>query len=227
MFRSRGIAGALRYYGTATLDLFRDLSPRRRKSRYGDIGYDFDHGVDTTWATVGLRTRLRELLSGGQYQASEPDLFHEMLRALPKPVDGFTFVDLGSGKGRALLMASNYPFRRVLGVELLSELNDIAVSNISTYRNPGQKCFNIESRVGDVRDLVFPSEPTVLYMFNPFLEHVLRAVLSNLRASLLKTPRDMYVIYHNPVGENIFRDRRWLCELTRTPQYAIYQANCE
>ena len=43
-------------------------TPSRRKSRYGDIDYDFEHGVNTTWANVSLRTRLRELLSEGQYQ---------------------------------------------------------------------------------------------------------------------------------------------------------------
>ncbi len=70
------------YYGSAGLDLLRDLTPQRRRSRYGDIDFDFDHHVDTTWATVSFRTRLRELLSGGQYQASEPELFHEILQAL-------------------------------------------------------------------------------------------------------------------------------------------------
>ena len=77
----------------------------------------------TAWTrrgpTVSLRTRVRELLSGGQYQPSEPALFHEILDSLPVAVDGFTFIDLGSGKGRTLLMASEYPFRRIIGVEFL------------------------------------------------------------------------------------------------------------
>ena len=59
--------------------MLRDLTPERRKSRYGDIDFDFEHGVDTTWATVSLRTRVREWLSGGQYQPSEPALFREII----------------------------------------------------------------------------------------------------------------------------------------------------
>ena len=78
MVRHRGIVGALGYYSGAAISLLRDLSPQRRRSRYGDTDYDFDHHVDTTWATVSFRTRLRELLSGAQYQASEPELFHEI-----------------------------------------------------------------------------------------------------------------------------------------------------
>jgi hypothetical protein len=120
--RIRGAFGALRYYTAGTWELLRDLAPGRRRSRFGDIDYDFDHGVDTTWATVTLRTRVRELLSGARYQPSEPELFHKILTSLPVKPDGFTFIDLGSGKGRTLLMASDYPFARIIGVELLDEL---------------------------------------------------------------------------------------------------------
>ena len=155
-FRHRGFTGSLRYYAREFVDLLRDLTPERRKSRYGDVDYDFEHGVDTTWATISLRTRLREWLSGGQYQPSEPALFDEMLSALPAAADGFTFIDLGSGKGRTLLMASSYPFRRIIGVELLEELNAIALENIARYRSPEQQCFNIEAKTGDAAALSSP-----------------------------------------------------------------------
>src|SRR5271169_3671143 len=121
--RVRGVGGAFRYYTLGAFELLRDLTPGRRRSRYGDIDYDFDHGVDTSWATVTLQTRIRELLSGGQYQPSEPELFREIMGALPVKPDGFTFIDLGSGKGRTLLMASDFAFGRVIGVELLAELD--------------------------------------------------------------------------------------------------------
>ena len=182
--RTRGALGALRYYALGTFELLRDLTPGRRRSRYGDIDYDFEHGVDTTWATVSLQTRFRELLSGGQYQPSEPELFRQILRALPAKPDGFTFIDLGSGKGRTLLMASDFAFQRIIGVELLTELDAIAKQNIARYHGDQQKCFAIESQAQDAREFVFPAEPMVLYLFNPFPEHVLRVVLANLRDSL-------------------------------------------
>jgi hypothetical protein len=222
--RNRGFFGALSYYVRATLDFVRDLTPQRRRSRYGDIDYDFEHGVDTTWATISLRTRLRELASAAQYQPSEPELFHRILQALPVQPDDFTFIDLGSGKGRTLLMASDYPFHRIIGVELLPELNQIAQKNIAAYFAERQRCFKIESFAGDAREFEFPQEPLVLYLFNPFPDYVLQAVLNNLRLSFKAQPREIYVIYHNLVHEDLFRLQGWLSELHRTHQFAIYQA---
>lgn len=204
--------------------MVRDLTPSRRKSRYGDIDFDFEHGVDTTWATVTLRTRIREWLSGSQYQPSEPALFHQIIESLPFPADGFTFIDLGSGKGRTLLMASSYPFQRIIGMELLGELNAIAVQNISRYRSADQRCFAIESHVGDARHFDFPAEPAILYLFNPFPRHIWREVLANLHASVVSAPRPVYVIYHNPVHEDIPNSQSWLHERTRTHQLVIYEA---
>ena len=221
---SRGLMGALRYYATESFELLRDLSPTRRRSRYGDIDYDFDHGVDTTWATVPLRTRLRELLSGARYQPSEPSLFHQILQCLPVAPDGFTFIDLGSGKGRTLLMASAYPFRRIVGVELLAELDAIARQNIARYHDDQQKCFALECHAGDARDYGFAAEPVVIYLFNPFPEAVLRTVLANLRDSVTDFPRPAYVLYHNLVHERFFAECAWLQPVYRTPQYAIYRA---
>jgi len=223
--RHLGVLGAMRYYLTASVEFLRDLTPQRRRSRYGDIDYDFEHGVDTTWATVSLRTRFRELVSSARYQPSQPELFHEILRALPVPLDGFTFIDLGSGKGRTLLMASNYPFRRIIGVELLDELSDIARHNIAQYRSEQQKGFNVESFAGNARNFEFPNEPIVLYLFNPFPDYVLRIVLENLRVSFMTTPREIYVIYHNLAHEDMFRSQTWLRELHRTHQFAIYRAS--
>jgi len=222
--RERGVLGALVYYTAAGFELLRDLSPARRRSRYSDIDFDFDHKVDTTWANIGLRTRLREWASGGQYQASEPELFHRIILDLPAEPDGFTFIDLGSGKGRTLLMASDYPFRRIVGVELLAELNTVAHKNIERYRSEQQKCFAIESHAGDARDFDFPAEPTMLYLFNPFPERVLRAVLANLHESVRTAPREVVVVYHNLIHERVFADCTWLQPVFRTTQYAIYRA---
>ncbi len=221
-FRHRGTLGTLRFYGREFLDLLRDLTPSRRKSRYGDIDYDFEHGVDTTWATVSPRTRIREWLSGGQYQPSEPALFRQMIDSLPVAVDGFTFIDLGSGKGRTLLLASDYPFRRIIGMELLEELNAITLQNIARYRSEEQKCFDIAAQAGDARWFQFPPEPTVLYLFNPFPRHIWREVLANLHRSLLVAPRPVYLIYHNPVHEDILSEQSWLREALRTHQFIIY-----
>jgi hypothetical protein len=222
--RERGVLGALVYYTGAGFELLRDLSPARRRSRYGDIDFDFDYKVDTTWANIGLRTRLREWMSGGQYQPTEPEVFRRIISDLPVKPDGFTFIDLGSGKGRTLLMASGYPFRRIVGLELLAELDAVARKNIEQYGSEHQKCFAVESHAGDAREFDFPSEPTIVYLFNPFPQHVVRKVLANLQESLRTAPREVILVYHSLIHERVFAECMWLQPVLRTTQYAIYRA---
>lgn len=223
-------AGALR----ATLrmasilwEFVRESTPGRRKLRYGDAEFDWDHRVDTTSGSVGWRDRLMGVFHS-PYQPTEAALFYEMLDALCEHTGydcrEFTFVDLGSGKGRTLLMASHYLFQRVIGVELLPALNSIAVQNIRDYKNDGQKCFAIESICADATEYVFPDEAIVLYLFNPLPEAGLRRVLDNLARNPQRQPGKVYVIYHNPMLEAVLRENRAWKEVFRTHQYAIYES---
>ncbi len=101
----------------------RDSTPSRRRQRYGDLDFDWERRVNTTAGSVGWCTRPRGLLAGSFYQPSEPVLFREMVGGLPIDCSEFTFIDVGSGKGRALLLAADYPFRRIIGVEVPPELH--------------------------------------------------------------------------------------------------------
>lgn len=201
-----------------------DSSPSRRRQRYGDAGYDWDERVDTTSATVDWRTRLHGLLHS-PYQPSEPSLFHEMISRLPCKFEEFTFIDLGSGKGRALLMASDYPFQRIVGVELLPALHDVAKRNIEGYRGERQRCFEIAVTCGDARFFEFPAGPIVLYLFNPLPESGLRDVIANLERSLEERPREVWVVYHNPLLEEILAGARHLTRAwDASPQYVLYRS---
>src|SRR5580704_402274 len=95
----------------ALIDFVRDSTPERRRQRYGDAEYDWDHRVNTTSAAVGWRDRLLGVFHS-PYQPTESVLFHEMIGALSGQAGfnfhEFIFIDLGSGKGRTLLMASDY-----------------------------------------------------------------------------------------------------------------------
>jgi SAM-dependent methyltransferase len=187
----------------------RESTPEQRRRRYGDVEYDWNYHVDTTSATVSWRDRLLGLFHS-PYQPTEPALFHKMLRALNTDFADFTFVDLGSGKGRTLLMASDYPFRKIVGVELLPELHRAASENLRKYTSAGQRCFAIEARCGDARSFFFPFEPTVLYLFNPLSEAGLSTVIRNLDQSLREYPRMVFVLYHNPLLEHVLAASRVL-----------------
>jgi SAM-dependent methyltransferase len=200
-----------------------DSTPESRRRRFGDMEYDWEHRVNTTSGTVGWRARLLGSFHS-TYQPTEPDLFHEMMATLPIPFDTFTFVDLGSGKGRTLLMASEYAFWRIAGVELIAALHHAAQENIREYRSPTQRCRQIESILADAREFEFPDEPLVLYLFNPLPENALLEVCRRLEKSLRISPRPVYVIYHNPLLEDTLSKSAWLEKIGGTTQYTIYRA---
>jgi hypothetical protein len=219
-----GFSKTLRTLLANLWDFLLDSTPSRRRQRYGDIDFDWDYRVDTTGATVGWRDRLLGVFHSA-YQPTEPGFFHPMLQALEIDFSKFTFIDLGSGKGRVLLMASDYPFRRILGVELLPPLDQIAVENLKKYSSPAQRCFAIESLCEDARSFEFPLEPTVLYLFNPLPEEGLSAAMQNLAASLRAYPREVYVLYQNPVLRHVLDATPGLRYVTRDQYYLLYKSD--
>ncbi|MFZ0417372.1 MAG: class I SAM-dependent methyltransferase [Candidatus Sulfotelmatobacter sp.] len=223
-----GSVAATRQLLSALFEFVRDSTPERRRQRYGDAGYDWDHRVNTTSAAVGWHDRLLGVFHS-PYQPTEAALFHEMIAALSAQARfdfrDFIFIDLGSGKGRTLLMASDYPFRRIVGVELLPALNYAAQENLSKYRSESQKCFAIESICGDATEFAFPAEPTVLFLFNPFPEAGLKRVIANLEQSLREHPRTVYLLYHNPLLEHVLGESAALKKIYGTHQYAVYASD--
>jgi SAM-dependent methyltransferase len=216
---------ATRSLMAALWEFVRDSTPSRRRLGYGDADYDWDHRVNTTSGAVGWRDRLLGALHS-PYQPTEPALFQEMLKALAQhmslDVAEFAFVDLGSGKGRTLLMASDYPFRRVVGVELLPELNRIAQENLARYKSESQRCFELQSICADATNFPLPEGPLVIYLFNPFPESGLRRAVANLGRTLEEKPRPIYVLYHNPQLEHVLAGSALLRKLTGTHQYSIF-----
>ena len=201
-----------------------DSLPERRRRRYGDVDYDWEFRVDTTSATVGWRTRLLGLLHSA-YQPIEPDLFREIMAALEAEIDfsQFTFLDIGSGKGRALLLAAEYPFRRVVGIELLPELNFIAEENIRRFGSEKRACREVKSVCGDATEFSFPPESLVVFLFHPLPDAGLKKLVENLDASLQELPRRAYVIYVNPIFEEMVRSCSKLNKIGGTHQYSVFR----
>jgi len=222
-----GPLAATRALAATLWEFLRGSTPARLRQRYGDADYDWDYRVNTTSAAVGWRDRLLGAFHS-PYQPTEPALFHEMLDALARDFrlnfGDFTFLDLGSGKGRTLLMASDYPFRRIVGVELLSALNRIAQDNLRLYQNESQKCFALESVCADATTFPFPDGPLVVYLFNPFPESGLRRVVACLEQSLHANPRPAYVVYHNPLLEHVLIENGLLHKVSGTHQYSVFAA---
>jgi SAM-dependent methyltransferase len=218
--REKGAATAVHLLFRNVWSFAFDSTPAKRRQRYGDMDYDWDHRVDTTSGTVGWRERLLGLFLS-PYQPTEPTLFREMMASLPVAFDEFTFVDLGSGKGRTLLMASDYAFKKIIGIEIIPELHQIAQENLAKYKSESQRCFALEAICGDAAEFVFPAEPLVLYLFNPLPESGLRRVIANLAQSLIVHPRPAYVLYHNPLLEAVLGGSGG-SKVGGTQQYCLY-----
>ena len=200
-------------------------TPSRLRQRFGDADYDWEYRVNTTSGAVGWRDRLLGTWHS-DYQPTEPSAFREMLETLRESAilnfADFTFVDLGSGKGRTLLMASDYPFRRIVGVELLPSLHHIAQQNLAQYKNDWQKCFLIESICADATRYCFPDGPLLIYLFNPFPEAGLRRVVENLEKRLRQASMPTFVLYHNPLLEKVLVQAPHLRKIAGAHQYSIF-----
>jgi SAM-dependent methyltransferase len=199
----------------------RESLPEHKRRRYGDAEYDWQLRVDTTSATVGWRERLIGAFHS-DYQPIEPEIFREILSRLVIDFSQFTFVDIGSGKGRALLLAREFGFKRIVGVELLAELNEIARANIRKLVGIDSSAEDIESICGDATTFGFPDGPLVVYLFNPLPRAETKTVITNLIASIRRKPRPVYVTYANPVCEAEVFAASQFRKIASTQQYAIF-----
>lgn len=226
--RARGVVGSLKYLGSQFVECVKDSLPERRRSRFGDIDYDCDHAVDTTWARLPLSVRLREVFSERLYQPTVEEEFCSIMGHLAGvDLRTYTFIDLGSGKGRALLLASMYPFWHIAGVEVQPELDAVARDNIERFFDEEQQCHTIESICRDAREYDFPLTNIVLYLFNPFPDYVLREVLEKLIESARMAPRSIYVLYNAPFEKQEFERIPELRRSYENSQYQLYRVELE
>jgi hypothetical protein len=193
--------------------------------------FDAEFGTDTSGLLPAeeLRDgRRRNSIYNTGYYATAPSMFQQAFAQLDIEFEKFTFVDLGAGKGRVLLLASNFPFQQVLGVEFIPELHAVATRNISIYQPPSRRCQDVQCILSDVRDFVFPSAPLVIFMWHPFVGQVFGQVMANLEDSLRREPREVYLVYLKPEVEHLVERhtslrKLWESRFTMTEQdFAAY-----
>ena len=144
------------------------------------------------------------------YVATTASLIYEILNSLALQSDTFAFVDMGSGKGRALLVASEFAFTKIVGVELSPHLHRIAEQNIKRYSPASQRCTEFQLHCMNVSDYAYGPEPLVLFLFDPFGRETLQSVVANLEASLSAKPREAFVVYIYPQFEDALQSSRFL-----------------
>jgi SAM-dependent methyltransferase len=130
----------------------------------------------------------------GMYKASSWLVLAEIFRRLEVGEDD-VFVDIGSGMGRAVLMAARRPFRRVIGVEQSPRLNQVAQGIVDRNRHR-LACQHIELVTVDTLEWEIPDDLTVVYLYCPFPEQTFSKLVERLVASIERSPRPLRLIYY-------------------------------
>ncbi len=187
--------------------------------------FDLRHGVSTSGGVLlrNLDIEGTNVAFGHNYLGMDPRFFKVILDSLAIRHEDFVFVDFGSGKGRAILLASEYPFKKVVGVEFSPVLHQIAQDNIRRYISSSKKCEDVESVCMDAVDYPIPDDPVVLLFYNPFGEEVMAPVLANIRKSMKKNPREIFVIYVYPLFNHLMDNNDALTRVGSGAWHSIYK----
>jgi predicted RNA methylase len=182
-----------------------------RWKQAADSAFDSTHGTQTggIQELFGFQIVGQHAQHGLSHIASDPDQFVAMMADLKIDVRGHTFIDLGSGKGRALMLAAALPFRRLIGVEFSAELHQAAKANFAGLAARGSADPRIELVCDDAATYALPPEPLVVYLFNPFGSTVVRKVAERILASWRQSSRPVHILYMNPVHLSDFIQAGW------------------
>jgi len=168
-----------------------------------DRWFDYKHGVRTEGQVFlkdsGVKSDYLEKDQRHRgYKATRVRAFRKLMHALALPQEN-VFVDLGSGMGRILLLAMEYGFTKAVGVELSSDLCSIARDNIATYQKNCPTRTQVHIIETDVAAYKVNDDESVYFLFNPFSDEILGLFFENLRMSLQRRDREVWIIYNNPV----------------------------
>lgn len=183
---------------------------RRGKYRSVNTFHPFDeaYGIDTKGAVPGW------LLRDGSdadkfitaYAGCQPSCLRDALATLPAGA-GRSFVDLGCGLGRAVVLATEFEFSSITGVELSAGLCKKAEANIELFarKHPDRVRPRIVNE--DARTFAYPAGPLVVFICHSFAAPILEKVLDRLEG---RENRELFLIYENAVHGHVVDCRPWL-----------------
>jgi SAM-dependent methyltransferase len=194
--------------------------------------FDTLHGTDTSGLipgsviVQGTSAKVEELTA---YYGVAPSILHGLLdiwlsRTDPQPIEKTVFLDIGAGKGRAMLLASQYPFLRVEGVELNAPLAAIAEANISLWQNDlrANALAPLSLHHADATTHPLPPESTLAFLFHPFELPILRRFLRHIESSISLNPNPFDLLYANAEHGSLLDHhpaftRLWMGPVAMTP----------
>ena len=173
-------------------------------NRMVDFHFDWRYKTDTRnkISLHDLTVTGKNKEHGSFYQPTMALSFNRLLERVPLPRES-VLVDFGCGKGRVLLLAVLRGIKKAVGIEFSPELCAIARNNVRIVEQATGSRLNITVIEGDVAQYEIEDDQNVFFFFNPFDDVVLEAVVNNIKKSLRRKPREIAIIYYNPVHSHI------------------------
>jgi SAM-dependent methyltransferase len=203
----RGLGGTLRF----AFERARRRPNRTDEAKPQSHPFDLRYGVDTSGLIGGgeLRSGHRNDVFNTAYYGMAPSRFQWVMEywiadRTHAALENYSFVDLGCGKGRALLMASEFPFREAVGVELHVSLAEIAEANVAVWTAAGRAACPVRIVCQDATEFVFPDGACLLYLFNPFAAPVMQRLIERIEQDFAGWPGMLDLIYFNPESGQLF-----------------------
>jgi SAM-dependent methyltransferase len=137
------------------------------------------------------------------YQGASYFILFSIFNKLPEDIKNSNFVDYGCGKGRALFVAEQCGFTKLIGVDIAKELIDDANTNKLVYQKKNNQS-EFHFLFNDATTFQIPENTSVFYFFNPFGKDIMQKVIQNIKESLKQNPRKIYCIYLNPKYKSVF-----------------------
>ena len=122
------------------------------------------------------------------------------------PLEAYSFVDVGCGKGRVVLLASRRAFARVIGVELDPGLTRTAQVNLDRWQQSGEAVAPVEIVGADATEYKLPPGPCLLYVANSFGAPVLRRLLEELEKRAAAGGAGVDFVYQNAEHRAVFEE---------------------
>jgi hypothetical protein len=207
MARSEGLSAMLRHARAVMLIRLHAMMAHRIAAR---LPRDPRHRCQLDGLTIRSSSSIDELGYASASSAVPAKVFEWSVAGLEINHSHYDFVDLGSGRGLAVLLASRLRFRTVTGVEFAEEIHDDAVANISSLAQRQKDASHVTLVNASVLDYPFSNVPTVFFLYNPFVGPVMDALLDRLVRSLRAEPRPHRLLYLNPQERRKFEAREFV-----------------
>jgi SAM-dependent methyltransferase len=205
----RGLGGTLRF----AFERARRRADQTDETKPELHPFDQRYGVDTSGLIGGgeLRSGHRNDVFNTAYYGMAPSRFQRVMEywiadQTHAALENYSFVDLGCGKGRALLMASEFAFREAVGVELHASLATIAEGNVAVWTAAGRAASPVRIVHRDATEFVFPDGPCLLYLFNPFAAPVMNRLIERIEEDFAGRLGMLDIIYFNPESGLLFEE---------------------